>query len=237
MDLKTQATRMQDLLRLKLPPVAISFQSAAPAGVQHIESSGPSGCSYWKLAAEGNTFYTEAGDHLNCTIGAYTHNIDLSPEKAKELESMLGEMVKLGYLRTEEVPHIPRRESTFEVAVYAPLADAPFDPDVVIVRGDARQTMLLAEATKAANVECDVLTMGRPTCAMIPAAMKSEHGVTSFGCIGNRVYTGLGNDEQYFTIPGRRVAAVVDQLQTIVRANQELETFHRERAAAAGSSR
>ena len=232
MDLKTQGNKLQDLLGLELPPVAISFLATPPEGVQHVPASGPSGCSYWKLAAEGNTFYTDEADHLNCTIGAYTHNVELPPEKGKELESMVGEMVKLEYIRSEEVPSIPRRNTPFQVAVYAPLADAPCDPDVVIVRGDAKQTMLLTEATKAANIDSDVMSMGRPTCAMIPAAMQSEHSVSSLGCIGNRIYTGLGDNELYFTIPGRKLSAVVEKLETIVEANRQLHDFHRQHAAA-----
>lgn len=232
MDLKTQGNKLQDLLGLELPPIAISFLTTPPEGVQHVPVSGPSGCSYWKLAAEGNTFYTDEADHLNCTIGAYTHNVELPPEKGKELESMVGEMVKLEYIRSEEVPGIPRRNTPFQVAVYAPLADAPCDPDVVIVRADAKQTMLLTEASKSADIDSDVMSMGRPTCAMIPAAMQSEHGVSSLGCIGNRIYTGLADNELYFTIPGRKVSAVVEKLETIVEANRQLDAFHRQHAAA-----
>ena len=233
MDLKTQGNKLRDLLELELAPVAISFVATPPAGVQHVPKSGPSGCSYWKLAAEGNSFYTDAADHLNCTIGAYTHNVELPAEKGKELESMVGEMVKLKYIRSEEVPDIPRVNSPFQLAVYAPLADAPCNPDVVIVRGNARQTMLLTEAIKAADIDSDVMSMGRPTCAIIPAAMQSEHGVSSFGCIGNRIYTGLGDGELYFTIPGQKVSAVIEKLETIADANRQLATLHREHAAAA----
>lgn len=236
MDLKAQGEKLRDSLGLQTPPVAISFMPAAPAGIQHVQSAGPSSCSYWKLAAEGKTFYTDAADHLNCTIGAYTHAVDMPPEKGKELEAMLGEMVKLNYIKMDEVPGIPRRDSAFGVAVYSPLPDAKFDPDVVLVRGNARQIMLVTEAAKAANVEHEAITMGRPTCAMLPAAIQSERGVSSLGCIGNRVYTGLADDEMYFAIPGSKVAEVVDKLETICHANRELETFHREHAAAVAGS-
>jgi uncharacterized protein (DUF169 family) len=237
MDLKAQGSKLHELLGLQMQPVAVSFSPTAPEGIQHIQASGPSSCSYWKLAAEGNTFYTDASDHLNCTIGAYTHGVEMPPEKATELQSMVGEMVKLNYIRMEEVPAIPRRDSAFGVAIYAPLSGATFDPDVVIVRGNARQIMLVAEAAKAANIEHDAVAMGRPTCAMIPAAMQSEHGISSLGCIGNRVYTGLGDDELYFTIPGSKVGEVVDKLEVICNANRELETFHHEHAAAVASAR
>ena len=69
---------------------------------------------------------------------------------------------------------MPRRTEPFGVAVYAPLAEAPVDPDVVLVRGDARQIMLVAEAARAAGIGHDGAAMGRPACAMIPAG--HEHG-------------------------------------------------------------
>jgi uncharacterized protein (DUF169 family) len=53
--------------------------------------------------------------------------------------------------------------------------------------------------------------------------------VTSLGCIGNRVYTGMGDDELYFTIPGGQVGAVVERLEAVVHANRELETYHEAR--------
>ena len=73
--------------------------------------------------------------------------------------------------------------------------------------------------------------MGRPTCAALPAAMQSGGGVGSLGCIGNRVYTDLGDDEMYFVLPGRLVEAIADKLATIVRANEELKRYHEARRA------
>ena len=72
--------------------------------------------------------------------------------------------------------------------------------------------------------------MGRPTCAVIPEAINADRTSASFGCIGNRVYTGASDDEAYFAIPGSQLAVVEDKLATIVRANEELEKFHRARA-------
>jgi uncharacterized protein (DUF169 family) len=131
----------------------------------------------------------------------------------------------------EEVPQIPTRKTPLRVAVYAPLSRAPVAPDVVLVRGNARQLMLLAEASQSAGVAGSGPTMGRPTCAVLPEAIESARTSASFGCIGNRVYTGAGDDEAYFAIPGAQVASVEKHLAVIVRANQELEKFHRARLA------
>ena len=78
-------------------------------------------------------------------------------------------------------------------------------------------------------------TLGRPACSMIPEALRAARGNTSLGCIGNRVYTGLGDGELYFTIPGAALPAVVAKLETIVRANQELEHYHENRLHTIGA--
>ena len=68
---------------------------------------------------------------------------------------------------------------------------------------------------------------------MIPHAIEAGAGVASVGCIGNRVYTGLGDDELHLAVPGPQVDDTLAQLDIIVNANVELEKFHRARAAAA----
>jgi uncharacterized protein (DUF169 family) len=225
----SHGTQLQALLGLQWPPIAVAFQANAPAALQRVETAGPSGCTYWKLAAEGKIFYTEAADHYNCPIGSFTHGIDLPPAQAHELEGLVGTMIGLEYIRQEEIPTIPRRDARFGVAIYAPLSEAPFDVDVVLVRGNAKQLMLIAEAAGAAGLSGDGSLMGRPTCAMIPAALQGGHVTTSLGCIGNRVYTGLGDDEFYAAIPGSQLAVLIDKLATSIIANRELESFHRTR--------
>lgn len=226
MTLGQEATQLEQLLGLKSPPIAITFRTEAPAGVARVNEIAPSGCTYWKLAAEGNVFYTEASDHYGCPIGSYTHAVDLPPAQGKELEGMLEMMVGLSYLKMEEVPGIPRREEPFKVAIYAPLAKAPVEPDVVIVRGNAKQMMLLAEAANAAGVSSANGIMGRPTCAMIPAVMKSQQAAMSFGCIGNRVYNELGDGELYAAIRGNTISSMLTSLRTTLNANTSLNSFH-----------
>src|SRR5262245_44433911 len=127
------ARQIQDLLGLRRAPVAITFRDAPPPGISRLDGAGPSSCSYWKLAAEGRSFYAEAADQHNCASGPYTHGVAAPPEVMKELEGVVTTMVSLGYIRAEEVPAIPRRETAFAVAVYSPAAQAEGEPDVVIV--------------------------------------------------------------------------------------------------------
>jgi uncharacterized protein (DUF169 family) len=216
-------------LALTSPPVGLAFVGAAPPGVDRVSGPAPSGCTYWKDAAAGRVFYTEASDHFGCPVGAHTHNAAMPPEKVKELEGMIGTMVGLRYLKGEEVAAIPRRERALEVAVYGPLRKLPVDPDVVLVRGDARQLMLLLEAATAAGLAKGAQVMGRPTCAMIPASLASGEVTTNLGCIGNRVYTGLADTELYAAIPAAGIDALSGELAAIAAANVALEKFHTER--------
>ena len=228
------AEQLQNLLQLRRAPVALAFQDAPPANLPRMAAAAPSGCTFWKRAAAGEAFYTEASDHTNCPIGAYTHGVDLPPAQAKELQGVLETMFRLSYLRPEEVPGIPRRQGHFGVALYAPLATAPFDPEVVLVCGNAKQIMLLTEAAQAAGIGAVVPLMGRPTCAAVPTVVQTQRSAASLGCIGNRVYTGMDDDELYFALPGGQLSRVVEKLAAIVDANRELEKYHRAKLATIG---
>jgi|SRR5947209_14639240 len=229
------ADLFQRTLKLSLPAVGIAFRPSPPAGVPHA-AAGPASCSYWKRAADGEIFWTDAADHQSCPIGAHTHGVRMSEAKQEELMGLVGTMVQLGYLKMEEVPQIPHRTAPLEVAVYAPLEKMPCPPDLVLVRGTAAQLMMLVEAAQAAGVAPDAPAMGRPTCAALPQALDSKRPAMSLGCIGNRVYTGLSDAEGYVALPASALEAVSAKLTTMVRANQELEKFHRARAGAAAAA-
>lgn len=219
---------LAQLLDLKAAPVALSFRDAAPDGVEHVASPAPAGCSYWSMAANGSTFYTEASDHFGCPVGAHTHGVELPPETAAELQGLVQVMVGLEYLTMEEIPQIPTRRQPLRTVTYAPLSESS-EPDVVLVRGNARQLMLLTEAANAAGVGPDSAAMGRPACSVVPSTLNSGRATTSLGCIGNRVYTGLADEEFYLALPGAALSAVLEKLATILHANQELEKFHQAR--------
>lgn len=224
---------LQSLLSLTSPPVAIAFRPTAPAGVAHVAAPEPAGCGYWRRAAAGEVFYTDAADHKKCPVGAHTHGVALSTEEAAELNGLIGVMVGLEYLKMSDVASIPTLPGPFGVAVYAPLGQEPLPPDVVLVRGNARQLMLLAEAAQSAGVSGSTPTMGRPTCAVLPETVRSNATSSSFGCVGNRVYTGAADGDAYFAIPGDKLAAVEARLAVVLHANEELEKFHRARRDAA----
>lgn len=235
MDYAAIEQRITKLLSLQRRPVAVKFLDAPPAGIEKFTGTEPSGCSFWRLAAAGRTFYTIPSDHYNCPIGSYTHNIPLPRERGKELEQTLGLMVQIGYVKMEEVPGIPRVPRTPGAVVYSALGDAPIDPDVAIVSGLASQIMILQEASQRAGVAAQFPVLGRPTCMALPAAM-AQGSVVSSGCIGNRVYTGLGEGEMYVVVRAKDLPSLVREMDTVVSANQQLEQYHQSRRESLASA-
>jgi uncharacterized protein (DUF169 family) len=226
---------ISNAVKLTKRPVAVAFLDAAPAGVQRFDGTEPSGCSFWRLAAAGRTFFTVPENHFNCAVGAYTHNIPLSGERERETEQTLKMMFDLGYVKSEEVPQIPRLAKTPGVILYSPLGDVPVEPDVVLFACKPSAAMLLNEAANRAGVASGAPALGRPSCMALPASM--QHGaILSLGCMGNRVYTGLGEDEMYVVIRGKDIAAVAEAMEIISTANAALKEYASGRRAELATS-
>lgn len=223
------ARQLQDTLDLKTAPVALVFSNAPPPDVPKVASPAPAGCAYWKRAAEGELFYTAGADHLGCAIGAYTHGAELGAEGEQTLTTMIGTMTGLGYLAEGDVPEIPKMPKMLAFVTYGPLARVTGDADVVLLRATPRAAMLVNEALHAAGARSPSAPVMRPACAMVPQVMATQRGTSSFGCIGNRVYTGLPDGEVWMALSGHDLSAVTAQLETTANANHELEAFHRAR--------
>jgi len=216
--------RILAAVTLRRRAVAVGFLDAAPARLEKFAGSEPSGCSFWRLAAAGRSFYTVSKNHFNCALGAYTHNIPLSPAREKETEQTLQMMFDLGYVKPEEVPQIPRLAKTPSAIAYAPLGDATCEPDAVLFACKPAGAMLLQEAAGLAGIGSGAPALGRPTCMALLATLQAG-SILSLGCLGNRVYTGLGDDEVYFVVRGTDLRALADALQVIAGANRALRDY------------
>jgi uncharacterized protein (DUF169 family) len=152
----------------------------------------------------------------------------MPPERARELDHALHVMTSAGYLRMEEVPQIPRLPETPGVVVYAPLAQTPVDPDVVLLWASPAKVMLFQEAAIRAGAAARFATLARPTCMILPAAL-SRGTVASTGCIGNRVYTKLDQTELYVAVSGRDLVRIAGEAAVVRSANEALFEYHQRR--------
>lgn len=219
------ARALTDALGLAVPPIAVAFADEVPPGVPLHGGRAPAGCSFWQEAARG-AFATAPADHGRCAVGMYTHNLARSPAEDAELGAALSVFADLGYVRAEDVPHIAVMKEQRRHVIYAPLAEAPLPPDVVLLFVRPSQTLILAEAAEQVEGR-HAPAMGRPACAVVPAAVNSGVAALSLGCCGARAYVdALRDDTALYALPGARLDAYVARIAALAQANQVLSRFH-----------
>lgn len=221
---------LTDSLKLTQPPVAISLAEDLPAGIAMWPGHSPAGCRFWQEAGS-RVFATVAQDHALCSIGQYTHNLDMQPAAAKDLNDALKVFGALGYVREQDIPQIPVLKSRPRYVIYGPLAAMPVQPDVVLLFVGAGQTLLLSEASQ--QIEAGLPpAMGRPACAVIPQAVNSGRSALSLGCCGARAYLDvLADDIAIYAIPGAALDAFTERIAALANANAILARFHQIRRA------
>lgn len=223
--------RFSEILSLSRRPVVLAFRNKPPVGVPKFAGSEPSGCSFWRLAAKGMTFYTVPHDHCNCVLGSYMFHYDLPAECDQELSNTVSQLTDNGYLKKGELSSIPRMSKAPKVVLFSSLGNTPVEPDLVVFVTRPMPAMILQEAAMRAGVEMRPSPLGRPACLSLPAVLK-EGMVTSGGCLGNRIYAELDDDELYVIIAGRFLRSIAEAIQGIVESNFKLREYHRERRRA-----
>ncbi|MGB7189704.1 MAG: DUF169 domain-containing protein [Acidobacteriaceae bacterium] len=212
-------------LELRQPPVAVCFAQTIPDSIPAHQGQVAAGCRFWEDAAHG-AFATSSADHALCPIGVYTHNLTPPPHQATDLTDSLQALGKLGYVTAKDLPQIPVLHSRPAHVVYAPLAETPLAPDVVLLFVDAAQSLILAEATQQVENQ-NPPAMGRPACAIIPQVMNTGRAALSLGCCGARAYLDvLEDDTALFAIPGKKLAAYTERIAALAQANETLWKFH-----------
>jgi uncharacterized protein (DUF169 family) len=227
-----RATRAKEILGLRRQAIKVGFLDAPPALARW--SGGPvaAGCVFWDRAMEGKSFYTLPADHWNCAIGSHTHKIGLPADRANELPATIGFMVETRYLDSAEVPGIPTLDRAPAAVAYAPATSTAFKADVVLLAVTPAQSTLVFEAAlKAGIAQGAAGASSRPSCAILPAAAKTDLITISFGCKGNRTFTTVGDDEMYIAVPGARWDEFVDRLIEVQRSNLTMGNYYQAQAA------
>lgn len=233
MEHQAVADRIASSLGLDIAVVGLAFADSAPPGVHQFAEEVPSACSFWRMA-ETDVFYASAAKHFNCPIGAMTMGFEMPEQTQQQLMDTVTMMCNAGYMSPEEPAKIPTMDRKSAGIVYGPLKNLPVEPDLILLWLTPRQAMLYSEATGSARWTTDKPTTvwGRPTCAALPAAMKSGDSALSFGCTGMRVYTGVREDRMLATLPGGRAGELADALEAAQQANAQIRAYADERKSA-----
>ncbi len=218
--------RFIELLQLPHPPVGLAFVESIPENVQHMATPVPSACTYWRLGEKG-VFYANADDHQNCPIGMMTMGFTMPESAQARAQELVGTMASVQYFSPAEVSALPVIKKPHQSIVYGRLDQMPIVADVVLCILNTQQAMLIAEAMGNVNwLQGGQTAFGRPTCGVIPRTMLTGETSMSFGCIGARTYINLSPAELVLTVPGDKFVGLVENLATIVSANNALAPFH-----------
>jgi uncharacterized protein (DUF169 family) len=227
-DFAAAAVDLTELLGLSTPPLGISFHDESVAGVEPFGADYPAateggrtgavsaGCVFWIKGAE-RTFSTVAADHGNCSVGSLTHGFRTLDEVAGNED--VGALVGAEWVSPEMFPHIPVVKDKPEAVVYGPLGAATAAPDVVFIRLNGKQAMMLHDACP------DIQFEGKPQCHVIPIAKDQGKIALSVGCMLSRVRTGMSNNEMTCAIPAARVDEVIAALRTAAAADRQVAAY------------
>jgi uncharacterized protein (DUF169 family) len=209
------AARLTGTLHLAVPPITITFTDEVPTSPPAFDQpmseptedgrSGrvPAGCVFWIRAAE-RSFTTVPADHGNCSVGRYTHGLASLEEAAGHAD--VATLLEVGWVDAEAIAKVPSVPERCAAITYGPLAEANGTPDVVLLRVNGRQMMVLSDAMPGLRIE------GKPQCHIVALAKDGEVAA-SVGCALSRARTGMRPDEMTVAIPGTRLAAVVDAVE------------------------
>ena len=218
-------------LSLTKPVIGLAFVQGQPEGVSRIGKAVPSTCAFWH-EAETDVFYAAAADHLNCPLGAMVMGFPLPDETMGRLMEDVGMMCGTSYIREEEVEKVPKNGLASAGIVYGPLSRFPVEPDLALVWATPRQAMVVAESCGLMNwAAAPTGVYGRPGCAAVPIALTEGRPSQSFGCVGMRINTTVGDDLMLMAIPGGQLDSLVTELGRVSQVHGQLDSHYRERAA------
>ena len=220
-DLAHLARELAALLKLAAPPIGIAFRADAEAAPRYAAKfppptadgrtgAVPAGCFFWFQAVD-KVFSTEAEDHGNCSVGSYTHGFKTLAEAAGKGDTAA--LFESGWVSEADVPGIAHVAERPVSIVYGPLAKMPVLPDVVFLRLNPKQAMVLDDALGRVRFE------GKPQCHVVAIAKEQGEIAVSVGCMLSRVRTGMSQNEMTCAMPAARLAEVVEKL----RRNADIE--------------
>lgn len=224
---------LTDILKLAVPPIALTFLEAPPAGMPRVAGAMPAptadgrtgaaaaGCVFWMMATD-KTFVTVAADHGNCSVGSVTHGFKTLAEVAKNAD--VGALVESNWVTPEDFRKVAVVTRKPGAIVYGPLAETKLDPDVVFLRINGKQMMLLHDACPDLRIE------GKPQCHIVAVAKEKGEMVASTGCMLSRVRTGMSNNEVTFALPAGRLAELVERLKAAQAADLRVAAYASEDA-------
>jgi uncharacterized protein (DUF169 family) len=210
------SNRMKKTLGLDNSPIAISFSTVAPAGVEEMKGEARLCEMLDKVRLEGEMFYTMCENH-ECDGGANSSGLREPSERSKTGEFLSKDLGLFGSPRAARrfLSSNPRIEyGTVKVVSFSPLERERFEPDVVVLICNAKQGMTLVEAYAYDSGEKTLGLTGAPICSGVVAApFLTGKVVSSLGDSGARRFMKIKDGDIFVGIPAELLPGIVENLE------------------------
>jgi len=201
---KEKGIFLRKLLRLNYPPIAISLGKAPPSGLSKLKSK-MEFCRMWAKAMKGEAFFATAENH-NCFPGM--HHLGLRDWSDKEsvrrfwVEEVRTHSQSAVDKYISSLPSLKPEEAG--LICISPLEKVSFEPDLVLVRCDSEQAMLLLWAYTYNTGELVYGHTGTAMCStLVVRPYLTKKPSFSIGDLGGRYIVGLSGEEIMASIPYR----------------------------------
>lgn len=184
----------------------------------------PASCVFWMEASwREQPFSTVAADHGNCSVGLFTHGFSPLDPARQDVATLF----ESGWVTPEMVPRIPSVSSPPGSIVYGPLIAVPaeLEPDVVMLRVNGRQLMVLSDSIPGLSIE------GKPQCHVVAVAKDQGRPAASVGCALSRVRTGMRPEEMTCALPAASLAELVTEIERTAATDSAVARYAAEDAS------
>jgi uncharacterized protein (DUF169 family) len=209
------SNKIKETLGLESTPIAISFSTEVPQGVEQLKGKLRLCQMLDKVRFEGESFYTTAENH-GCDGGANSCGLREPNERSKTGEFLAKDLGLFGSKRAARrfINSNPRIEfGTVTVVSFSPLEKATFEPDVVVLICNSRQGMKIGEAFAYESGKRTAGLTGPPICsAVVAAPFLTGEVVYSLGDHGARKFMKVKDEDIFVGIPAELLPEIVENL-------------------------
>lgn len=221
---------LKNYLGLKGSPVAVKLAKSRDELPEDMDEIGEEmrHCQMvLKARNEGDIFYASAKRHL-CMGGAWALGLrDLTESlKSGEFYYKLGKFNSwASSLRTmQQVPHthLPGElGAPIFATAYAPLEKTPFDPHSIVIFGQPRMMLKLAQSIlykKGGRLNFSMAGIQSVCADTVALPYMTGNANFSMGCDGSRKFSGIPDDEMVMGFPAEMLPDIAEAVQTVTGA-------------------
>ena len=217
--LENSAKKLKEILGLEHEPIAIKFFEHIIAFDGFVIPSERRYCQFLMGSREGNGLILTA-ENISCPAAAWALGFKMPPPKLSsgEMPASMGIFGSPDAAKNTLATMSRLEMDKYKMVASCPLAEAPFNPDIIVVESVPEHLMWIALAQVFStggrlNFNTAILQATCVDVTIIPFLTQKLN--TSLGCYGCREATNLTDSECVLGFPAKDLNSIVHSLQKL----------------------